>query len=114
MYSPARRPISVSARTAARNMSPVEMCGTPWRMWNSSACVPLPAPGGPMKTAFICPGPSLHEAFVVAHQHVRLDLLHRLERYADDDQQRRAGQVQRQLPGEAGEEDRPYRDQPEK
>ena len=32
----------------ARKMSPVEMAGTPSRSQIRAACVPLPAPGGPM------------------------------------------------------------------
>ena len=46
-------PISVSAATAARNISPVES----WRISKPSsmrcACVPLPAPGGPKNISFI-------------------------------------------------------------
>src|SRR5215216_6104785 len=33
-------------------MSPVEILGTPCRAANRSACVPLPAPGGPKNTRF--------------------------------------------------------------
>ena len=33
--------------TAARSMSPVEICGMPSLRTRRSACVPLPAPGGP-------------------------------------------------------------------
>ena len=43
----AARPSGVPALTAARSMSPVEICGMPnfWQM--KAACVPLPAPGAP-------------------------------------------------------------------
>src|SRR4030095_15156426 len=34
-------------------MSPVEIFGMPWWAANLSACVPLPAPGGPKNTRFI-------------------------------------------------------------
>ena len=51
MYRSASQPSTVPARRASRKMSPVEMCGTPRRSWSSFACVPLPAPGGPMITA---------------------------------------------------------------
>ena len=43
----ARSPISVPALTASRSMSPVEIFGIPFSFANRSACVPLPAPGGP-------------------------------------------------------------------
>ena len=38
--------------TASRRMSPVEIFGSPWVRANRSACVPLPAPGGPSMTTF--------------------------------------------------------------
>src|SRR5450631_3951564 len=54
MYSLAFLPSSVSSLTLARSMSPVEMNGS----WKSdrrrSACVPLPAPGGPKRMRFSC------------------------------------------------------------
>src|SRR2546425_1233555 len=65
------------------------------------ACVPLPAPGAPRKTSRIpLPAtsfqPSLgQEPLVVAHEHVRLDLLRRVQAYADGDQQRGAAEVER-------------------
>src|SRR2546422_10828817 len=93
-------------------MSPVEMWGISYRSWNSSAWVPLPAPGGPMKTRFMR-RPSLHEPFVVAHQHVGLDLLHRLQGDAYDDQERGPGEVERQLSRKPPQGDRAHRDQPE-
>src|SRR2546422_7607456 len=49
----AAMPSGVPAFTAARSMSPVEICG----MWKRSlmklACVPLPAPGGPRRISLI-------------------------------------------------------------
>jgi hypothetical protein len=47
MYDCASRPIFVPADTAARSMSPVEICGTPSATESRLACVPFPAPGGP-------------------------------------------------------------------
>src|SRR3990172_5357383 len=41
------RPSSLPALTAARSMSPVEICGMPYFWVMKPACVPLPAPGGP-------------------------------------------------------------------
>src|SRR5262249_5453273 len=43
----------VPARCASRSMSPVEICGTPKRSPSRRACVPLPAPGGPIITTRI-------------------------------------------------------------
>ena len=43
----------------------------------------------------------LHEPVVVPHDQLRLDLLHRVHRHADDDQQRRAAEVERARPGPA-------------
>ena len=40
----------------------------------------------------------LHEAVVVPHDELRLDLLHGVHRHADDDQQRRAAEVERARP----------------
>src|SRR5688572_29073014 len=49
----AARPSGVPAFTAARSMSPVEICGMPnfWQM--NAACVPLPAPGAPNRISLI-------------------------------------------------------------
>ena len=41
----------------------------------------------------------LHEPVVVPHDQLRLDLLHGVHRHADDDQQRRAAEVERARPG---------------
>src|SRR6185436_7151933 len=42
-------PSGVPAFTAARSMSPVEICGMPNFSRMNCACVPLPAPGGPRR-----------------------------------------------------------------
>ena len=49
----AATPSGVPALTAARSMSPVEICGMPnfWQM--KVACVPLPAPGAPRRISLI-------------------------------------------------------------
>jgi len=44
--------------TAALNMSPVEICGTPSLSIILVACVPLPAPGGPINIMFMIIPPS--------------------------------------------------------
>src|SRR6185295_3560745 len=101
------RPSSEPFATASRSMSPVEMAGTPRCSPSTWACVPLPAPGGPSRTtreprppagASSTPSPTnpapLHEAFVVAHHELALDLLDRIHRDADDDEQRRAAEVE--------------------
>ena len=52
MIALARLPISVPLCTASRRMSPVEIFGIPRLLANRSACVPLPAPGGPSMIRF--------------------------------------------------------------
>src|SRR5579859_1344510 len=49
----AANPSGVPAFTAARSMSPVEICGMPKRRLMQAACVPFPAPGGPRSTSLI-------------------------------------------------------------
>src|SRR3989441_13282173 len=49
----AARPSGVPAFTAARNMSPVEICGMRKRSLMKLAWVPLPAPGGPKRISLI-------------------------------------------------------------
>src|SRR5213083_78497 len=49
----AARPMGVPAFTAARSMSPVEICGILNRSLMKFACVPLPAPGGPRRISLI-------------------------------------------------------------
>ena len=52
----ASRPSGVPALTAARSMSPVEICGMPNFCEMNAACVPLPAPGAPSRINRIsCP-----------------------------------------------------------
>ena len=107
-------PSGVLRFTAARSRSPDEMCGTPNRSCSSFACVPLPGTGGthrescaPVQLRSSAPPtqpPALHEALVAARQHVRFDLRHGVERHADDDQQRRAAEVERHV--EALDQDR--------
>src|SRR5207244_2429100 len=99
MVAFARRPMSVPAVTASRRISPVEIFGIPRVRANRSACVPLPAPGGPsINKCKDTLGSSaadprfLHEAVVMPHVQLRLDLLHRVHRDADDDQERRAAE----------------------
>ncbi len=45
----AASPSGVPAFTAARSMSPVEICGMPNASLMNVAWVPLPAPGGPSR-----------------------------------------------------------------
>src|SRR6202035_3389279 len=104
-------------------MSPVEMCGMAKSSRRRSACVPLPAPGGPSSIRFssdttgadypldagacgwlvaVAGGPSrrrgagelLEEALVTSHHQLRLQLLHRFERYPDHDQDRGPTEVE--------------------
>ena len=49
----AARPIAVPALTAARSMSPVEICGMPYFWQICVACVPLPAPGAPRRMSLM-------------------------------------------------------------
>src|ERR1044072_2425748 len=91
-------PSSLPAFTAWRNISPVEIAGTPRREASSAACVPFPEPGGPKssrRSAASAPDPPpLHEALVVAHHQLALDLLQEVHRHADDDEQRGAAEVE--------------------
>src|SRR5215207_7173600 len=72
------------------------MYGTPKSSFSLSAWVPLPAPGGPsrMRLSSLKPGSLFQEALVVAHHQLRLELLHRVERDADHDQDRGAAEVE--------------------
>src|ERR1700712_2865742 len=84
-------------------MSPVEILGMSKCAATNSACVPLPAPGGPTSTSLTrlasqwssvsgasgrwAKGPgSAEEAFVVALHQLALDLLHGVEGDAHHDQ----------------------------
>ena len=53
MYSLAFQPRSVPSETLERKMSPVEIAGMPKRSATTLACVPLPAPGGPIRMSLI-------------------------------------------------------------
>src|SRR6476620_3762378 len=87
MYRLAATPSSVPCDTFARKMSPVEIAGMTKCSATFCACVPLPAPGGPMKINLMrCSGSSAQESFVVALLELALDLLHGVERDADHDQ----------------------------
>src|SRR6266705_1000425 len=104
------RPRGDPSRIAARNRSPVEMCGRPVRREISAACVPLPTPGAPRSTSLapepptaLIPSPAaaahprpLQEAVVVPHDELRFDLLHRVHGDADDDQERRPAEIELQ------------------
>ena len=92
---------------ASRSMSPVEICGTPSFAQRRCAWVPLPAPGGPIKTRRmapyaalrprICAGRAPARALVVASNQMRLDLIDGIERDADDDHDRRSTKRERDL-----------------
>src|SRR5213078_4110670 len=102
------RPRSVWPAISARSMSPVAMCGMPKCERSMLACVPFPLPGAPYRRRFMLKplslGPladgerrqeetSFDEAAVLAHHQLRLQLFHRVESHANDDQDRRAAQV---------------------
>src|SRR5713101_2358266 len=93
---------------AARMMSPVAIFGIPMRRATIRPWVPLPEPGAPrnrMNTgepALARPAAELdsaflHEAVVVTQQQVLLDLLHRIERDTDHDEQRGAAEAERHV-----------------
>src|SRR4051812_12084712 len=80
--------------TLAREMSPGEIFGAAGGAAMKSAWVPFPAPGGPTSTSLTqaprsgrrCPLPLAQEPFIVALHELALDLLHRFQADADDDQ----------------------------
>src|SRR3954452_5204115 len=88
-------------------MSPVEMAGTPKWSATTLAWVPLPAPGGPIRISLM----SAEESFVVALLELGLDLLHRVERDADHDEQR--GATEREVLVGLDPDERDQRDQRE-
>ena len=57
MIPPACAPTAVPARTADRHISPVDRCEIPSRSEMRTACVPLPAPGGPKMISCILRNP---------------------------------------------------------
>src|SRR6266850_1269492 len=99
-------PTGVPAAIASLKISPVEMWGMPNLSLIAAAWVPLPAPGGPKRTSLTSPIPrggssatapharALQEAVVVAHDQLRFDLLDRVHRHPDDDQQRGSSEVE--------------------
>src|SRR5580704_15224655 len=106
----ARKPNSVPRVTASRNMSPVERCGKPSSFEIRLAWVPFPAPGGPKKisasfavtfsgdrftllAATATHSALAHETVVIPHDQLRFELLHRIHRHTDHDQQRRAAEI---------------------
>src|SRR3954447_18790176 len=113
MYPLACLPRSVCSLTARRSMSPVATYASGKSSWRRSAWVPLPAPGGPSRmrlSSDIVRGKRnmprspaatrtrgrapylLQEALVVAHHQLRLELLHRVQGDAHDDEQRGAAE----------------------
>src|SRR3954453_5206456 len=98
--------MSVGSSFISRMMSPLAMCGSPYIALLRRACVPSPDPCGP-RTRMFMRGLLPEEAFVVAHDHLRLHLSHGLERNADDDQDRGAaeGTVGRLVEMELRDED---------
>src|SRR3989304_5182195 len=121
MYFFAVRPSTVPAAPASRSMSPVETCSQPLRSARMLACVPLPVPGAPRRIRYkkrpfaeqavqaaappdggtggypprIQCLPSPDEPGVVAHQQLRLQLLHRVQGDAAADEQAGAADRQR-------------------
>src|ERR1700688_4692692 len=113
----ALRPSGVPAAISARSMSPVAMCGIPKCERSMLAWVPLPLPGAPYRSRFTVGPPhpaepaarvgpaspasadlrlvSSDEAAVLAHHQLRLQLFHRVERYADHDEYGCASEVHR-------------------
>src|SRR5262245_54624898 len=73
----AAMPSGVPAFTAARSISPVEICGMPNFSRMKFACVPLPAPGGPRRikrmTAVSCQH-STDSLEILRSIHARRDL----------------------------------------
>src|SRR5690348_12936728 len=113
-YWPAARmgwalsPSSVPFAISARSMSPVAICGIRKYARSTLACVPLPEPGAPYSKRFTpYPSPlpmngkgpssfsalSLDESPVLTHHKLGLELLHRVERDADHDQDGGASEV---------------------
>jgi len=92
MYCFASKPSDVSFFRFSLKMSPEETCGKASVSLSMRACVPLPAPGAPSITTksgwdrnlVILPP---DEAFIVTHEQLRFKLFHRVQHYADNDQQ---------------------------
>ncbi len=93
--------LGVPSLTASRSMSPVEMCRRWMLVFCQLGCLgPFPDPGGPEAAPDLhlprspANATSFHEAIVVAHQQVRLDLLQGVEGHAHHDQQARTAEVE--------------------
>src|ERR1051326_73057 len=82
------------------------MCWTPYLFAMRRACVPLPAPTGPRRTT--SSGLSANEASVVAHDELRFELTHRVERNTNHDQHGGARNGQRLKARGAFDEVRQY------
>ena len=96
----ALRPNSVPSLTAARSMSPVEMCGhdVVARQPDALRALARSLPAEDARAARRgSDGPSLQEALVVAHHQLAVDLLHRLEGDADGDEDDGAAERERWL-----------------
>src|SRR5258706_5107873 len=93
-------PSGVPLLASLRSISPVETWGRAKRSVMKWAWVPLPPPGGPNRMVIIA---LLDEALVLPHEQLGLDLFHGVQGDADDDQHRRAAQVEAGG-GHAGEE----------
>ncbi len=81
----AATPSGVPALTAARSMSPVEICGMPNFSRMNCAWVPFPAPGGPRsirRMKAVSFHHSTHRLEVLRRVHPRRDL-HFADRYRD-------------------------------
>src|ERR1700724_2050619 len=96
----ASRPSSVSRERCARSRSPLAMWGIPYFVTMRRAWVPLPAPTGPSRMRSrggTAPSRPLapNEAPIVAHDELSFELPHRVQRNADHDQHRGAGDGER-------------------
>ena len=104
-YTPSRpgRP-AIRRRRPLGRCRPVAMCGTP----NASdeparlAC-PYRRRGRRARMIRMTRGSLLDEPAIIAHGQTRFDLVHGVERHADDDEQRRAAEIERGDVREVGE-----------
>src|SRR5262245_20960890 len=93
------KPKGSSLWAISRRMSPVATRGSLSLSASRCACVPLPAPCGPIKTVMSgiaalvtatptkTAAPRTEETIIMAHDKLRFDLIHRIHRNADYDQQ---------------------------
>src|SRR5215470_6723018 len=108
------KPSGVPLATCSRSMSPVDKCGAPYFPASTVACVPFPEPGGPRKITARSSFPTgrsssatlsplttaaqtalARKAFVIAHDELCLELLHRIHRHAHHDQERGTAEIKR-------------------